>query len=1011
MKKQLTLFFSLFVLLTTVAAEDWNFSSNSFNSLGTISTTTSVDGLTIYADATRTVAIDANSQIEGGIQYAYCLQLSGSGGFNTEGTPAYRVLSFPVSGPVQITVKSMSSSSSEDRQLTIKMATGEVVGSAPASAASLTAYTCSYIGGPNIAYIYSTNSSVAIYQIKVTVHPDLIVNETFPNLHTTALPTGWATGSYYKGIATTGTSATASAVVDTVAGCLKISGSGSGDRGIGLTFPGSSNPKMVVLDYKWFSGNPGTQANKLVDLNFTDANGNSILYFYAENWTGSSNHFHCLNLNKSVIPSGAYYDNPEAAINANLSTLFGRSRTAYNFSVNTNPYHIQARIDFVTKRIVELKITSGTQSATECDLPFISEVSTSLKKMSCATYRNANLNNDGKGTSGNGSNAYLDYQIDNFYVVNIDSAQREAYYRGLYLPDLEKVISLADQITVGCTPETGLLGYMEGAKATFETAIASAKAVRDNSSSTADEVKNATASLSAAITTFDQAKLPVNEEVFLTVGNQYLMSTDTAAVWVSDKLIATMWEMTTNSNGYVLFKNGTKFLGKDGKSVAESSSYRLIADTTSCKLQLPASPSEFVTIAGIQSFTPTLANQLITFINESFNAKSINLPAGWGNTKYSKYLSNNMANANNVNATVDTIAGNLVICANGSGDRGSAFSFPSSGSEKLIDFQFDFYTGNPGTEANKMQELNLTDNLGNSVLYFYIENWTGDTSHIHCLNLNPAVNPGGARRYEYAAAIAANKTTLFPGKKFVPNSYWFQVKARLDFENKRVVSLMLIGNGDTAIAVDLPFISSSAQNISRFNCMAYRNSAVNSDGSSHDTGNGGNANLSLKFDNVIGTFVKAKEKEAYYKSINHKKLYDQLVWCKTVAAGNISETGALGYQNGAKSIFQANISQAESILTNSISTSEQLLQAVQSLNSAIVQFDAAKLPIAADYLLNNGGKFLMATDTTATYADTTILGNKPAQKLATLWTVTTDSYGHALFKSGNQIPAKKREIG
>jgi len=169
MKKIFTLLIAGLALTANVNAQDWNFSSADFNALGTIGATTTVQGLTIYSIVDTSVTVDANNKTEGGVSYTYRLKLGGTGNFNAEGKPVSRVLTFPVTGNVQITVKAMASSSSAtDRTLNVKAASGEVIGAFNVLGSTLSAQTYNYTGGANTIYVYSINSGINLYHLMVT---------------------------------------------------------------------------------------------------------------------------------------------------------------------------------------------------------------------------------------------------------------------------------------------------------------------------------------------------------------------------------------------------------------------------------------------------------------------------------------------------------------------------------------------------------------------------------------------------------------------------------------------------------------------------------------------------------------------------------------------------------------------------------------------------------------------------------------------------------------------------
>ena len=72
------LFIACLVLFMTHArGQEWNISSASFNALGEVSTTTTVDGLTIYANSEKTVTIDDNNKSLDGMDFTSRLKLGG----------------------------------------------------------------------------------------------------------------------------------------------------------------------------------------------------------------------------------------------------------------------------------------------------------------------------------------------------------------------------------------------------------------------------------------------------------------------------------------------------------------------------------------------------------------------------------------------------------------------------------------------------------------------------------------------------------------------------------------------------------------------------------------------------------------------------------------------------------------------------------------------------------------------------------------------------------------------
>ncbi|MBN2262708.1 MAG: hypothetical protein JW735_07345, partial [Prolixibacteraceae bacterium] len=114
------LIFTLLLSLLSfgLKAQDWNMSSDAFNALGSIDTTTTVEGLTIYADSLKKVTVDTSNKSVGDMSFTHRLKLGGAGEV-VEGVATSRVVSFDVEGDATITVAAMSSTGDEDRELVI----------------------------------------------------------------------------------------------------------------------------------------------------------------------------------------------------------------------------------------------------------------------------------------------------------------------------------------------------------------------------------------------------------------------------------------------------------------------------------------------------------------------------------------------------------------------------------------------------------------------------------------------------------------------------------------------------------------------------------------------------------------------------------------------------------------------------------------------------------------------------------------------------------------------------
>lgn len=187
MRKIYTLLTTLF-FIGFVNAQEWNITSASFNALGTITTTTTVEGLTIYATESATVIVDANDKTLDDISYNYRLKLGGSGTF-TDGEPISRILAFDVDGPKTISIICMSSSSSADRTLTVSAGSNDnIIGTASASGTALTRTDINYTAeAAETIYIFSPSSGVNIYHIIVTDYSPTAISQPTVNSNVTSV--------------------------------------------------------------------------------------------------------------------------------------------------------------------------------------------------------------------------------------------------------------------------------------------------------------------------------------------------------------------------------------------------------------------------------------------------------------------------------------------------------------------------------------------------------------------------------------------------------------------------------------------------------------------------------------------------------------------------------------------------------------------------------------------------------------------------------------------------------
>ncbi|MGF7139260.1 T9SS type A sorting domain-containing protein [Roseimarinus sediminis] len=165
-----TLLLSLITAMSMFAdVREWNISTDAFNALGDITETTTIDGLTIYATADKSVTVDANNKSIDGMDFTSRLKLGGSGSLDGS-TPVARVVGFEVSGNATITIAAMSSSSSSDRELVILSAEGDTIDIFPALGESISLQSYEYTGGATSINLFSKSSGINIYYLKVETH-------------------------------------------------------------------------------------------------------------------------------------------------------------------------------------------------------------------------------------------------------------------------------------------------------------------------------------------------------------------------------------------------------------------------------------------------------------------------------------------------------------------------------------------------------------------------------------------------------------------------------------------------------------------------------------------------------------------------------------------------------------------------------------------------------------------------------------------------------------------------
>lgn len=157
----------------------WNFSDTQFANLGTISSTQTVDGLTIVATSDKTITIDASNKIYGeNLKFTSRLKFGGTMG------ATYRYLCFAVKGSCTIEVYGMSGNSNTPRPIVLAKEQWDntIHTWADVPGSELSKLTYQYVGGNTTLYIGSGNSGVNLYGINLiydketTLTPAQILN-------------------------------------------------------------------------------------------------------------------------------------------------------------------------------------------------------------------------------------------------------------------------------------------------------------------------------------------------------------------------------------------------------------------------------------------------------------------------------------------------------------------------------------------------------------------------------------------------------------------------------------------------------------------------------------------------------------------------------------------------------------------------------------------------------------------------------------------------------------------
>lgn len=157
------------------ASTTWTFGDSAFKSLGTISSSTTINNLTLVATSAKTMSVKSGSATLDGTTFTHYLALGGAG------CTSYRAVKIPVSGASTIKV-ALKSSGSSARSLVVADQNGNQLSTITAPA-SLAYGSYTYSGSGSSIYLYSSNSGINVYSIQVTT-------STSSDSSTTTIPSG-----------------------------------------------------------------------------------------------------------------------------------------------------------------------------------------------------------------------------------------------------------------------------------------------------------------------------------------------------------------------------------------------------------------------------------------------------------------------------------------------------------------------------------------------------------------------------------------------------------------------------------------------------------------------------------------------------------------------------------------------------------------------------------------------------------------------------------------------------
>ena len=145
----------------------WDISTAAFCSLGEITSTTTVNKLTITATSEKKVTIAQSSKKIAGVSFTHVLKTGGTGNKD------YRSLHFDATGPCTIEVYLVSANTTSIRTLNIYSGTyGGTLLTTMTADTTAAKRTFDYSGGPTTIHLGSANSGINIYAINV-IYPEV----------------------------------------------------------------------------------------------------------------------------------------------------------------------------------------------------------------------------------------------------------------------------------------------------------------------------------------------------------------------------------------------------------------------------------------------------------------------------------------------------------------------------------------------------------------------------------------------------------------------------------------------------------------------------------------------------------------------------------------------------------------------------------------------------------------------------------------------------------------------